>query len=228
MLTKLEDGGATFDHKPLFGDKESILASLDSLKRWKLTKRECPSLCPSSLTIQRLPQNYDLVLKEADKIQANALLKEAYMNNVLKDTDMLGFTAHPSGLVTLKKVKKSQLKLFPLGTCTPVQDKEYEKVVEKGKSVVVWFKGVAYQVQPYKSLAKFDPEENGALCPYFWVKAIEGDDQTNMSTTWVDFNGLQIPTLQNEEIVGPQMFLLKAKEAVPSLPPAKKAKTSSK
>ena len=120
MLKKLEDDGATFEHTPLFGIPEEQKVALDSLKQWKHTKKECPMLCPSQLTLERLPHNFELVAKEGAKMKVNNLLMEAYMANKLPN-DLLGFTSHPSNLVLLKKVKKKEKKLFPLGTCTLVQ-----------------------------------------------------------------------------------------------------------
>ena len=226
MLTKLEDSGATFEHKPLFSPVQAHVASLDSLKAWKATKKECPVLCPPALTAQRLAHKYDAVLREGDKMETNALLMEAYMSNKLQDAALLGFTAHPFNLVSLKKIKSRGLKLFPLGTCTLVQEKDYEKYVEKSKGIVVWYKKVAYHVQPFKAMQNFEKPDSGSLCPFFWVKAAEKPELVNMSTAWIDFKGLQFPVLQNDGAVEQHTVLLKAPETVAQLPPAKRAKTS--
>ena len=228
VLKKLEDSGATFEHKPMFAALEAHVAELASLKKWKATKKECPLLCPTDLASARLAHNYDIVLQEGDKMQANALLMEAYMSNK-QDATLLGFTAHPSNLVSLKKIKVKGLKLYPLGTCTVAQEKDHEKYVEKCKATVVWYKKIAYQVQPFKAMVNFQKPDSGTLCPFFWVKAIEADEMTeeiNMSTTWVDYKGLQIPVLVNEEAVEQHTLLLKTSEVVPQLPPAKKARVS--
>ena len=226
MLTKLEDSGATFEHQPLFTAVEKHVVSLDSLKNWKATKKECPVLCSPALTAERLVQNYDVVLKESEKWQVQSLLMEAYLANKSQDAAFLGFTAHPFNLVSLKKIKSKGIKLFPLGTCTVVQEKDYEKIVEKCKAIVVWYKKVAYQVQPFKAMLNFQKPETGSLCPFFWVKATETLENVNMSSSWFEFKGLQIPVLQNDEAVEPHTVLLKASEIVPQLPPTKKAKTS--
>ena len=55
------------------------------------------------------------------------------------DEELLGFTCHPNAIFALKKLKKKELKLLPIGNCVPVQEKEYDKIVNKGKGVVVWY-----------------------------------------------------------------------------------------
>lgn len=225
VLTRMDDSGASFEHKPLFSAVEIHVASLDSLKAWKATKKECTLLCSPGLTAERLAHNYDVVLKEGDKWQVNALLMEAYLANKPGDGGVLGFTAHPFNLVALKKIRSKGIKLFPLGTCTAVQEKDYEKIVQKCKAIVVWYKKVAYQVQPFKPMLNFEKPDTGSLCPFFWVKTTETLENVNMSCSWVDFKGLQIPILQNEEAVEQHQILLKADAIVPQLPPAKRAKT---
>ena len=155
VLSSLEDDGATSHHKPLFGDVLEHKENLDALKQWKPTKKESQSLCDQQLCIQRLPQNYEVTLKDIDKIQANALLVEAYMKNITKDDSMLGFTQHPSNLVLLKKAKKKEIRLFPVGLCSAVADKDLQQVLDKGKQVLVYYKEKAFAVQPSKALANF-------------------------------------------------------------------------
>lgn len=224
VLSSLEDTGATFQHKPLFGDVFELKEGLDALKAWKPTKKENQSLCDLTLCAQRLPHHYDIVLKEMDKMEVNALLVNAYKENVPKDDAMLGFTQHPSNLVLLKKAKKKEIKLFPLGQCSVVADQDLQQVLEKGKQVLVYYKSKAYAVQPFKALTNFVKAESGTLCPYFFVRIAEEESQANMAMTWVDHKGLKIPVLENKDALNKETLLFKDAGEQAKGPPKKKAK----
>lgn len=167
VLFSLGNDGAKFQFKPLFGDALEVSESLDALKKWKPTKKENQSLHDQQLCIPRLPHHYDLVLKEMEKMEVNALMVQAYKQNIPKDDAMIGFTQHPSNVVLLKKAAKKQVRLFPLGHCSAVADKDLPSVVEKGKQTLVYYKGKGFAVQPFKTLTNFDKPDSGCLCPYF-------------------------------------------------------------
>lgn len=225
FLIDMDDTGAKFHHTPLFGDVLEVKVGLDLLKKWKFTKKDPQQFCPAQLTCQRLPHNCEAVLKEMEKIQVNALLMEAYMANRPADEELLGFTCHPNAIFALKKLKKKELKLLPIGNCVPVQEKEYDKIVNKGKGVVVWYAKKAYQVQPFKALANFQkPDANSILCPFFWVKPSDKEGAVNMTTSWMEIKGLQIPVLENPDSLKHQTVLCKAADLIVQQPPAKKAK----
>lgn len=225
FLVHLDGTGAKFQHTPLFGDILEQQVDLASLKKWKLTKKDPQQFCPPQLTCERLPHKCEVVLKEAEKIKVNNLLMEAYMAHKPADEDSLGFTCHPAALFALKKLNKQQLKLLPIGTCVPVLEKEYDKIVNKGKGVVVWFGQKAYQVQPFKVLTNFQkPDANSILCPFFWVKTSDKEDVINMTTSWLETQGLKIPVLENSDPVKQQTLLCKAADVIVQQPPAKKAR----
>lgn len=226
VLVHLDDTAAQFKHTPLFGGVVQEMVDLASLKKWKLTKKEPQQFCPAQLTCERLPQNCEAVLKEAEKMKVNALLMEAYMANKPADEHLLGFTCHPAAIFALKKVNKKQLKLLPLGTCVRVLEKDYDKIVTKGKGVVVWFAQKAYQVQPFKALTNFQkPEANSTLCPFFWVKTADTEDAINMTMSSMQLQGLKIPMLENSDPLKQDTLLLKAADCIVHQPPAKRAKT---
>ena len=112
VLKSLDDHKATFEHRPLFGEALVVHEDLDSLRKWKATKKDVTTMCPKAVCIARLPHNLDMVQKEMDKAQATALLMEAYMTNKPNDDTLLAFTCHPANLVLMKNVKKKQLKLY--------------------------------------------------------------------------------------------------------------------
>lgn len=225
FLVHMDDTGAKFQHTPLFGNVVEEMVDLACLKKWKMTKKDPQKFCPPQLTCERLPHKCEIVLKEAERMKVNALLMEAYMANKPAEDDLLGFTCHPAAIFALKKIKKKELKLLPLGTCVPVLEKDYDKIVNKGKAVVVWFAQKAYQVQPFKALTNFEkPDSSSILCPFFWVKASEKQDAINMSASWMEMKGLQIPVLENSDGVKQQTLLRKAADVIVQQPPAKKAK----
>ena len=199
---------------------------LASLKQWKHTKRETTQLCPPALCAQRMAYNFPSVQKEADKMYVNAILMEAYMTNKLKEDDMVSFTLHPNNLVLMKKAKKKELRFFPAGTCTAVPEKDLEKIVEKNKATLVWYKNKPFNVQPFKAVTSLEKPENGIFCPFFWAKASEEASEINLATGWVDFKQLKIPVLENPDGISPQTLLFKSTEEHLELePPAKKAKS---
>lgn len=229
ILKAVDDKKATFQHVPLFADALVVTEELTSLKKWRATKKEPTALCPAKLTTDRLPHNLEMVQKEVDKVQATALLMEAYMNNKVGD-GVLAFVSNPSNLAVLKKVKKKEIKLFPMGTCSLVPVKDQTKILEKAKHCVAWYKTKPYQIQPFKSFNNFaKPEETGTLCPYYWVRSSGDDEEINLKMAWVEYRGLHIPILENEEPIEPKTLLLKSSdpdEVFAKGPPAKKAKTA--
>ena len=226
VLRSIDDNGAHFEHKPLFGSVVKHSEPLETLKQWKPTKKEMPQLCPPNLCQERLPHNSTMVLKEAERMQVNALLMEAYMANKPDTDDLLNFTCHPSNLVLMKKVKKKAVQLFPVGLCSLVHRKDLHKILEKGKAVLVWWGDTPYQVQPFKTMANFNKadSDNGTLCPFFWVKGSADESTTNMTLAWVDFKHLKIPVLENQEPIAAETLLLRPDEGIAQEPPAKKAK----
>lgn len=170
-----------------------------------------------------------------EKMEVNALLVEAYKQNIPKDDAMIGFTQHPSNVVLLKKAKKKEIKLFPLGHCSAVADKDLEQVVEKGKQVLVYYAGKAYAVQPFKSLTNFGKADSGCLCPYFFLKACDDEDLVKLTTTWVDHKSLKIPVLENKDVIEAKTLLFKddsetsiAKGLKAVQPPKKKLRKADK
>lgn len=226
ILKSVNDSEAIFEHQPLFTATELVKEQLDSLKMWRLTKKEPTMMCPQQLCTSRLPHNVDIVTKEIEKVTVTHLLMEAYMNNKLADDNLLGFTSHPSNLFVMKKVNKKALKLYPLGTCSAVPEKDQAKFLENTKNVVVWFNKKPYVIQPFKNLASFTKPDAGTLCPYFWVKNSEKEEDINLQTTWVNHRGLQIPILENGEPIQAHAVLLKSSGKSPQGPPAKKAKAA--
>ncbi|CAK9010996.1 unnamed protein product [Durusdinium trenchii] len=226
ILKSIDDTGAHFEHSPLFGDPLKHCQDLASLKQWKHTKRETTQLCPPALCAQRMAYNFPSMQKEADKMYVNAILMEAYMTNKLKEDDMVSFTLHPNNLVLMKKAKKKELRFFPAGTCTAVPEKDLEKIVEKNKATLVWYKNKPFNVQPFKAVTSLEKPENGIFCPFFWAKASEEASEINLATGWVDFKQLKIPVLENPDGISPQTLLFKSTEEHLELePPAKKAKS---
>ncbi|CAK8988160.1 unnamed protein product [Durusdinium trenchii] len=229
ILKAVDDKKATFQHVPLFADALVVTEELTSLKKRRATKKEPTALCPAKLTTDRLPHNLEMVQKEVDKVQATALLMEAYMNNKVGD-GVLAFVSNPSNLAVLKKVKKKEIKLFPMGTCSLVPVKDQTKILEKAKHCVAWYKTKPYQIQPFKSFNNFaKPEETGTLCPYYWVRSSGDDEEISLKMAWVEYRGLHIPILENEEPIEPKTLLLKSSdpdEVFGKGPSAKKAKTA--
>jgi hypothetical protein len=231
VLSSLEDTGATFQYTPLFGNAVDPTESLDARNKWRPTKKENQSLLDQQLCIQRLPHKYELVLKDMERIEVNALLVDAYKQNLPKDDAMIGFTQHPSNVVLLKKAKKKEITLFPLGQCSAVADKDLQQVLNKGKQVLVYYNGKAYAIQPFKTWTSFQKADSGCLCPYFFVRACEDEEDARLATTWVDHQGLKIPVLQNQGPLEAHTLLYKADHdpacARPNeakQPPKKKAK----
>lgn len=226
ILKNVTESNAIFEHQPLFASSQVVNEQLDSLKKWRLTKKEPTMMCPQQLCTARLPHNVDFVKKDIEKAVVSHLLMEAYMSNKLDDDSLLGFAAHPSNLFLMKKVKKKELKLYPIGTCSAVPEKDQAKTLEKTKNVVVWFNKRPYLIQPFKNLTSFTKPETGTLCPFFWVKSSEKQEEINLQTAWVTHKGLQIPILENDDPIQAQAILLKSSGQQPQGPPAKKARST--
>lgn len=226
ILKSISDSEAVFEHQPLFAPSVVVKDQLSSLKKWKLTKKEPTMLCPESLCKERLAHNVLAVQKDIEKATATQLLMEAYMSNKVADESLLAFASHPSNLFLMKKAKKKEVKLYPLGTLSAVAEPEKAKILEKTKNVVVYYKEKPYLIQPFKSLSSFTNPEAGSLCPFFWVKTSEDADKINLQTTWVHHKGLKIPVLENDEALPAQTLLLKSSGPQSQGPPAKKAKVT--
>ena len=221
----MNDSEAIFEHKPLFSATELVKEQLDALKKWRLTKKEPTIMCPQQLCTSRLPHNVDTVQKEIEKATVTQLLMDAYMSNKLADESLVGFASHPSNLFVMKKVKQKALKLYPLGTCSAVPEKDQAKFLEKTKNVVVWFNQKPYVINPFKNLSSFTKSDSGSLCPYFWVKSTEEEENINLQTSWVNHKGLVLPILENEEAIQAHTVLLKSSgQQVLGPPKAKKAR----
>lgn len=164
-LQALDNSEAIFELKPLFTASEVVKEQLDSLKKWRPTKKEPTIMCPQQLCTPRLPHNVDTVQKEIEKAIVNQLLMEAYMKNKLADDSLVGFALHPSNLFVMKKLKKKELKLYPLGTCSAAPEQDQANFLEKTKNVVVWFNGKPYLIQPFKNLSSFTKPESGTFLP---------------------------------------------------------------
>ena len=126
-LESLKDDCATFVHTPLFGDPEEVQESYESLKNWKHTKKQGTSMCPAALAALKLPHTSTIVLDEFSRLQVNSFLLDAYMNSKKPNEEMLGFTMCPAGVMTLKKFKKKELQLYPVGFCNKPKDSAKEK-----------------------------------------------------------------------------------------------------
>lgn len=210
ILKSVTDSEAVFEHQPLFAPSVVVKDQLSALKKWKLTKKEPSMLCPESLCIARLPQNVKSVQKDIEKATATQLLMEAYMGNKVADESLLAFANYPSNLFLMKKAKKKEVRLFPLGTLSAVAEQDKAKILEKTKNVVVYFQENPYLIQPFKTLSSFTNPEAGTLCPFFWVKTSEDLQKINLQTTWITHKGLKIPILENDEALPAQTLLLKS------------------
>ena len=225
ILKSVTDSEAVFEHQPLFAPSVVVKDQLSVLKKWKLTKKEPTMLCPEQLCIARLPHNALSVQKDFEKATATQLLMEAYMSNKVADESLLAFASHPSNLFLMKKAKKKEVRLYPIGTLSAVVEQDKAKTLQKTKNVVVWFQDNPYLIQPFKNLSSFTKSEAGTLCPFFWAKSSEEADKINLQTTWINHKGLKIPILENDEALPAQTLLLKCSGQQSQEPPAKKSKT---
>ena len=55
-------------------------------------------------------------------------------------------------------------------------------------------------------------EDPGMLCPYFAVKSTDGTDCVNLKTTWVQYEGLHLPILENPDGLDEETYLYKGHE----------------
>ena len=80
-------------------------------------------------------------------------------------------------------------------------------------------------MQAFKAFSSFTkPDtEAGTLCPYFWVKSCDDQEEVNLQKSWTVYKGLKIPILENGEMIEGQTVLLKSAEQLEQ-PPAKKGK----
>ena len=202
---KIEDDGAFFVHVPIFGRPVEVKANLDALNEWKKTKKEPHVLLDSNIVKKRLPHNAPVVADEVLKAEAQHLLFQAYQHSSKPSEDQLGFAYNPHGLVCLKKVKKKQLQLYPIGLLG--------KFKEGSKATYVVFHGMKFSVTPLKTWnPNMKSEDPGMLCPYFAVKSIDDTDCVNLNSTWVQYQGLHLPILENQDGLDEETYLYKGHE----------------
>jgi len=199
-LKNVEDDGAFFLHAPIFGMPVEVKAGLDALNEWKKTKKESQVLLESNIVKKRLPHNAPVVAEEALKAEAQHLLFQAYAHSSKPSEDQLGFAYNPHGLVCLKKVKKKGLQLYPIGLLG--------KFKEGSKATYVVFKGSKFSITPLKTWnPTLKSEDPGMLCPYFAIKSIDESAKVNMHITWVQYEGLRLPILENPDGLGEEIYL---------------------
>ena len=217
-LESLKDDCATFVHTPLFGDPEEVQESYESLKNWKHTKKQGTSMCPAALAALKLPHTSTIVLDEFSRLQVNSFLLDAYMNSKKPNEEMLGFTMCPAGVVTLKKFKKKELQLYPVGFCNKPKDSAKEK-----ERFCVKFNEVKYDLLPFKTFSNFDkPKDPGVLCPFWLVGTTEDENEANMSLAYIEYKGATIPILENKDGIGPNTWLTRPSDVLKAELPAKK------
>lgn len=51
------------------------------------------------------------------------------------------------------------------------------------------------------------PEDPGTHCPYFAIKSTDDSDLVNMHITWVQYEGLRLPILENQDGLGEETYL---------------------
>ena len=199
-LKNVEDDGAFFLHAPIFGMPVEVKAGLDALNEWKKTKKESQVSLESNIVKKRLPHNAPVVAEEALKAEAQHLLFQAYAHSSKPSEDQLGFAYNPHGLVCLKKVKKKGLQLYPIGLLG--------KFKEGSKATYVVFKGSKFSITPLKTWnPTLKSEDPGMLCPYFAIKSIDESAKVNMHITWVQYEGLRLPILENPDGLGEEIYL---------------------
>ena len=221
----IKDGCGVFKHVPLFGEAIEVVASTEELKDWKNTKKEACQLCPTEVVKARLPEACSFVLDEWAKMNASFLLAEASKLNNKASFDMVAFTSFPNGLMSVKKLKSKELQIYPVGSLVKIKEQEKaDELLAKGV-VLVRFKGTAYLIQTFKAFNPCKSDDPGVVCPYFYVKTSEGEDEVNMQVSWKAHSDLQIPVLENSKAIDKHTWLLKGKD-VSTAPPAKRPKRS--
>ena len=221
ILQELTDTHCIFVNRPIFGDCVRVECEFKDAKQWKKTKKDVTQLCDAKLALQKVPENSAAIADDWDKTQITYLLFQAYME-CSKGVDSVAFAAHPTGLVSTKKLKKKDLQLYPIGNVVKMKD---QSKLDTSKGLYVKWKGQAWTLQPYKTFTSFDkPEETGILCPYMFVKTADEDDAVNMALSEVNYKGLTIPMLENPAIVKEHCWLYRGGASDDGLPPKKKAK----
>ena len=217
----MEPEHCVFSHQPLFENAIVVDAKFTSLKEWKATKQQCPVACPMDVQKAKLGDAKDsIIFLELLKGQVQAIVNKAYLDNM--DNSNVTFTLHPSVLYSNGKQKKGELVLYPVGTVQLVKPEDVNKI----KGVHLKFKGVDFQLIPYKALNEFNQEKAGYLVAYNWVQQTEDADKVNMVVKWQSTEGLQLPVLQNSVPLGKYDPLYKAPlTAATDKPLSKKRKT---
>ena len=122
------------------------------------------------------------------------------------------------------KIARNSLKIFPFGVVSLAKEGDGKKAPSASKVLVSIKKGNKYQVMPSKvDLAK----EAGAIPLFFWVAAVEDEEDATMELHESTHDMLEIPFFKPKKQLqkGQQLTYLKATAATAG-PKAKKAKTN--
>ncbi|CAJ1445832.1 unnamed protein product [Effrenium voratum] len=229
ILTNINESGGIFHWKPLIGPTEEVAAPTDTLKLWRPTKRDLPTLCRFDEACHLVAFQHPIVIMEHRRASATSLLMEAFMASKKASLDSLGFVVNPGlSLIATKKMAKGSISLVPVGTLS-VLKKSASKL---NPALIVTYEGVQFVIQQFKAFTGFgkpggstQDEQPGVLCHFFWLKNATDDKEVNMACSSAVHHGLSYCVYKNCVALHAGTFL--AKEAVVIEPEAKKAKIDS-
>ena len=116
ILTNINESGGMFHWKPLIGATEEVAAPTDTLKLWRPTKRDLPTLCRFDEACHLVAFQHPIVIMEHRRASATSLLMEAFMASKKASLDSLGFVVNPGlSLIATKKMAKGSISLVPVG-----------------------------------------------------------------------------------------------------------------
>ena len=212
QLVKTEDDGFTFEHKPFFGETESVKVSLEKLKAWKLHKGQEAEKCEGNEMEELMVHNSAMLKDEIAKAKVQTVLLEACQAHAPAKGSLM-FTHGPTAVWACKAIKKGELKLFPSGTVSKIKDGK-----TKGK-LIATYAGQPYSISSFKAVSSFD-EKKGVLDAYHWVKSTAEGDEATMVAGLQTIEKVQLPYFTNPKALkaGDQVLVEKPTDDIPAKP----------
>lgn len=205
----------------LFGKKTREEVPHDDLKFYRQSPKDPELALSASLVSNLQPEKCEVLKLELEKAQVQAAVLQCYQEKGLLDSSWLHFTTQHRVLAA-KKLKKTDFKIFPVGTVTKIKDERLDKIDPKCV-VIVSTTGHKYQVMP----CRVDLEKGtGALPAYFWVKAVDEEEDATLELDKVKYHPwLSIPFFKPKKPIDEGMVLsyYKPPEDGPKAKKAKKA-----
>ena len=144
----LENEEGKFEHQPLYGSPEVVLAQPGNLKKWKATKLQLPALCPSEQAAS-FSCGQNCMLAESKKLTSAQLklfeLFDEYNTGLAECLDY----CLPTNLFAKQSFAAGKLKLLPLANLSRCKD---------SSKLTLWmeWEGTKYSFSPFPAVKDFE------------------------------------------------------------------------